>query len=174
MQAVTQLRLHKQLPLTDAETPTVNSIPSVVFCYDASSNYTIAAPTATDNCTIIALTYEITGATTRNGNGLEASGNFNTGTSTITWKAIDNAGNSKNTATTTVTTNNIVSVNIADVYAVNPGGNANTIYLGYGPSSLTLTATPSDGIPPYTYLWSNGATTNTISSKSFNSWVSRL
>lgn len=55
-----------------------------------------------------------------------------------------------------------MSLQIPDVYAVNPGGEKNTIYLGYGPSSLTLTAQPSCGniIPgeTYTYTWSNGAT----------------
>ncbi|SFC95134.1 heparin lyase I family protein [Flavobacterium phragmitis] len=146
----------------DSATPTLNAIASVSLCYDTSNNYTIPLATATDNCTINTVTYEITGATTRNGNGLDASGNFNVGQSSIKWTVTDNAGNS-NTATTTVTINNIFSSNISDVYAVNPGGNANTIYLGYGPSSLALTATPSNGIAPFTYLWSNGATANTIS-----------
>lgn len=144
--------------VTDSETPTVSSTASVSLCYDANANYTIPLATANDNCTIKSIIYEITGATTRTGNGLDASGNFNTGTSTITWTITDIAENSKK-AITTVTINNPVSGSIADVYAVNPGGKANTIYLGYGASSLTLTATPANGIAPYTYLWSNGATT---------------
>jgi hypothetical protein len=39
---------------------------------------------------------------------------------------------------------------------------ANTIYKGYGPQSITLTVALSGGTPPYSYLWSNGATTPTI------------
>jgi hypothetical protein len=154
--------ISQTVTVIDSEAPKVNAPASVVVCYDASGNYTIPLATATDNCTIATATYEVSGATTRNGNGMDASGNFNTGTSTITWKAIDNAGNS-NTATATVLVNNLITASIPDVYAVNPGGNANTIYLGYGPSSLTLTAIPSNGKGPYSYLWSTGATSNSIS-----------
>ena len=39
---------------------------------------------------------------------------------------------------------------------------ANTIYLGYGPQSVKLTASVLSGFPPYTYSWSNGATSNEI------------
>ncbi len=39
------------------------------------------------------------------------------------------------------------------------GHAANTIYLGYGPQSVTLSATANGGTPGYTYSWSNGATT---------------
>lgn len=39
------------------------------------------------------------------------------------------------------------------------GHDANTIYLGYGPQSVTLTASASGGTPGYTYSWSNGANT---------------
>ncbi|MFD2035059.1 LamG-like jellyroll fold domain-containing protein [Belliella marina] len=45
---------------------------------------------------------------------------------------------------------------IADVYAVQPGGVANTIYWGYGPDSLNLEAEVVGGIAPYTYQWSTG------------------
>jgi hypothetical protein len=83
------------------------------------------------------------------------------GVSTITWTITDNAGNT-NTAATTVTINSIITASIPDVYAVNPGGKANTIYLGYGPSSLTLNPTIVNGIAPYTYSWSTGATTKSI------------
>ena len=144
--------------VTDTEVPTVNSNPSVTLCHEASGNYNIPAATATDNCNVNSVTYQITGATARNGNGLDASGNFNVGTSTITWIVTDNTGNSS-TTTTTVTINSGISSSIADVYVVSPGGQANTIYLGYGPSSLTLTATATNGTAPYSYSWNNGATT---------------
>ena len=146
----------------DAQAPIASATASVNFCYDANAIYNIPNATATDNCNVNSVTYQITGATTRNGNGLDASGNFNIGNSTITWTVTDNAGNSSTTATT-ITINSEISANIPDVYAVNPGGQANTIYLGYGPSSLTLTATVLNGTAPYTYSWSSGATTaNTI------------
>ncbi|UWY26979.1 heparin lyase I family protein [Flavobacterium sp. TR2] len=150
------------ITVIDAQTPTVNSVASVVLCYESSGNYNIPLVTATDNCAIDTVTYIITGATTRSGNGLDASGNFNVGTSTITWTVTDNAGNNS-TSTSTVTINSQITAHIPDVYAVNPGGDANTIYLGYGPSSLTLSVLPSNGTAPFTYLWSNGATTDTIS-----------
>ena len=40
-----------------------------------------------------------------------------------------------------------------------PGQAANTIYLGYGPQSVTLTASVPAGLPPYTYSWSPGGST---------------
>jgi hypothetical protein len=38
----------------------------------------------------------------------------------------------------------------------------NTVYLGYGPQSVTLSTTVSEGFGPYTYSWSNGAATSAI------------
>jgi len=57
---------------------------------------------------------------------------------------------------------NTISVTIADVYAVSPGSQANTIYIGYGPASLTLTSNPSAGVAPYSYSWSTGSTNQSI------------
>lgn len=37
-----------------------------------------------------------------------------------------------------------------------------TLYIGYGPTSLILTAAVSGGSTPYSYLWSTGATTSSI------------
>jgi hypothetical protein len=53
------------------------------------------------------------------------------------------------------------------VFAVDPGGLPNTIYLGYGPTSLTLTVIPSGGTAPYHFSWSTGgATASTVVSPS--------
>lgn len=53
------------------------------------------------------------------------------------------------------------SVIIPDVYAVNPGGAVNTLYIGYGPTSLLLTAT-GNGTTLNNYKWSTDATTASI------------
>jgi hypothetical protein len=42
------------------------------------------------------------------------------------------------------------------------GQATNTIYLGYGPQSVSLTALVPTGFPPYTYVWTTGATSNSI------------
>jgi len=78
----------------------------------------------------------------------------------ITAKATDNNG--------AVTTSAVVNANVAcppiqlsipDVYAINPVTDAkNTLYLGYGPASLTIAA-QAEGGQGYTYSWSTGATT---------------
>ena len=42
------------------------------------------------------------------------------------------------------------------------GQSANTIYLGYGPQSVTLTASVPSEFPPYTFTWATNATGNSI------------
>ena len=144
----------------DLTAPVISCPGNVTTCYNLLNFYIIPQVTATDNCSNPQVSYTITGATSRTGNGKNASGFFNPGTSTIVWKAKD-LNNNISTCTTQVIINKIL-VNIPDVWAVNPGGQPNTIYLGYGPGSLTLTAQPSGGTAPYTFLWSNGATTPSI------------
>lgn len=129
-------------------------------CYNLLSLYSIPQLTATDNCFIASINYTITGATTRNGTGKNASGFFNPGVSNIVWTVKDARGNTS-TCTTQVTINKI-NITIPDVVTVNPGGSVNTIYLGYGPTSVTLTANATGGTGAYTYQWSNGATTPSI------------
>jgi hypothetical protein len=151
------------ITVTDNEAPLVNCpVVAQPLCNNAAGNYSIASMTASDNCGIASVAYSISGATSRSGNGYNASGTFATGSSTITWTVTDIHGNVSG-CTTTVVINAPMSANVADVYAVSPGGNANTIYLGYGAQSITLTASGSGGTPPYTYLWSNGATTQSTS-----------
>jgi hypothetical protein len=112
---------------------------------------------------VASITYNITGATQRAGTVADASGSFNVGVSTITWTVTDGHGN-QTTGSTTVTVNAPITASIADVYAVNQAvDNKNTLYIGYGPSSLAVSATPTGGTAPYTYKWSTGQTTASIS-----------
>ncbi|KAF2330647.1 chondroitinase family polysaccharide lyase [Flavobacterium daemonense] len=82
----------------------------------------------------------------------------------LTAKATDNDGAA--TTSTAVTVNVIcpsVQLSIPDVYAMNPAvDDANTIYIGYGPTSLTLNAMVQ-GNQDCTYSWNTGAQTPSIS-----------
>jgi hypothetical protein len=143
--------------VNDTEKPAISSCPVVpVLCHNISGTYNIPAITATDNCGAITYSYEIAGATNRLGNTNNASGAFNVGTNTITWTVKDGSNNSS-TCQTSVIVNPPVTASVADVYAVNPGGAVNTIYIGYGPTSLTLNAAVSGGTSPYSYKWTIGS-----------------
>jgi autotransporter-associated beta strand protein len=149
--------------VVDDQKPTVASPADQFFCYNQSGSYSVPSLTASDNCGVASINYIISGATSRSSNGPDASGAFNVGQSTITWTVIDIHGN-VNTATITVTVNAPVSANIRDVYAMNPAVDAkNTIYIGYGPTALTISVNASGGTTPYTYQWNNGATSQSIS-----------
>jgi hypothetical protein len=86
--------------VVDNTAPVVTAIANQTFCGTAGS-YTIPALSATDNCGVTSVTYAVTGATSRTGNGYNASGTFNAGTSTITWTVKD-AGNNTTTSSATV------------------------------------------------------------------------
>ena len=54
-------------------------------------------------------------------------------------------------------------VSIPPTFALASGTDANTVYIGYAPAShITLTAQPKYGSGNYSFLWSNGATTASI------------
>ena len=141
--------------------PVITTCPTVpVQCYNANGTYIIPAAIATDNCGVQSVSYVISGATSRSGNGNNASGAFNPGTSTIAWKATDVNGNTA-TCTTTVGVDR-VDATIADVYAsgINSSiGSPNTIYVGYGGSSVTLTAQAVSSLSSnsFTYKWTTGS-----------------
>jgi hypothetical protein len=144
--------------------PPALTLPSDQFyCYNTSGSYTIPALNASDNCGIGAVSYSVSGATARSGNGSDPSGLFNAGTSTITWTATDIHGN-VSTASAVVTVNGSITATIPDVYAMNPEvDEKNTLYLGYGPTSLNISVSPEGGTAPYTYSWNSGQTTQSIS-----------
>lgn len=147
--------------VTDTQKPVVTAPSNQFLCYNGNS-YTVPALSATDNCGIATVAYTITGATSRSGTGPNASGNFSVGLSTITWTITD-IHNNQTTATTTVTVNAALTVSIPDVYAVSQTVDVkNTLYVGYGPTSLTISATPAGGTAPYTYYWNTTKTTSAI------------
>ena len=147
-----------QVTVTDNLPPVVTAPLSQLFCNNTSGSYTVPPLHASDNCGIAAISYIVSGATTRSGSGTDASGEFATGQSTITYTVTDVHGNTS-TATTAVTVDPALSASIADVYALNAAVDLkNTIYLGYGPTSLTVTASPAGGTTPYTYRWNTGDT----------------
>jgi hypothetical protein len=56
-----------------------------------------------------------------------------------------------------------INVSIPDAFALASGVLPNTVYPAYAPaSSLTLQTNVSGGTGPYTYNWSNGATTSSV------------
>jgi hypothetical protein len=146
--------------VVDNEKPKITCPTVSVQCYNSSGTYTIPTLTASDNCAIQSTTFVISGATSRNGNGNNAGGAFNPGTSTIAWTVTDGSGNIS-TCSTTVKVDK-VDATIADVYASGITasiGAPNTIYVGYGGSSVTLTAQVSSNLSPnsYIYKWTTGS-----------------
>ena len=56
-----------------------------------------------------------------------------------------------------------ITASIPDAMTMTTGVNTNTVYIGYTPASdLTLSVQASGGTSPYSYSWSNGATTSSI------------
>lgn len=146
------------------QAPVITSCPTVSpFCKSSNNLYTIPAFTASSPCgKINSYSYSISGATTRSGNTNNASGTFNVGTSTITWAAMDDFGNTS-TCQTTVVVNANPTVTIPDAFAMSQGVLPNTVYIGYTPaSSITLTSNVSGGLPGYSYSWSTGSTASSI------------
>ena len=148
----------------DTTAPVITSYPVVpVQCYADSGAYIIPQIQATDNSGSVNITYSISGATMRSGAAADASGRFNEGVSTINWTVKDDRGNQAG-CQTTVTVNPRMSVSIPDVYAMNAAvDEKNTIYLGYGPTSLTISAIPAGGSSPYSYQWSSGQNMKSVS-----------
>ena len=148
------------ITVTDAEKPLIQAPAAQYFCATAS-NYTIPSPVYRDNCSLAGIMYSITGATVRSSTGDNASGLYNSGTSTITWRVLDMSGNAS-TATTTVHVSSSFQATINDSNALDQGVNANTVYKGYDPASSLELSVSTQGTGPYTYRWSNGATTPSI------------
>ncbi len=128
--------------VADTENPVIVCPANQVFCANTggNNNYTIPALTQTDNCGIASTTYVITGATTRTGNGTNASGAFAVGTSTVTYSVTDIHGN-VSTCSFTVRINPLP---IPTVQAASPN-----VFC----SEFTLTGSGNQN-GPFAYNWS--------------------
>lgn len=153
--------VEQSLSVVDNLPPVVTAPAAQAFC-SSNTDYQVPALVASDNTGVGAITYTITGATQRSGTGADASGTFAIGVSTITWTVSDNYNNSA-TASTTVEVYSPVQVTVPDVFALSPQATtANTLYIGFGPATLSLAATANGGTPAYQYAWNTGANTSSI------------
>ncbi|WP_207534539.1 T9SS type A sorting domain-containing protein [Desertivirga arenae] len=149
------------ITVKDTRKPELTTPAAQTFCF-SNAGYTLPVLQARDNCGIASMSYTISGATQRSGQNGDASGMFNAGTSTIEWLVTDLSGNIAKD-TTLVSVNSAFTAVIPDVYAGSSSTDQkNTLYLGYGSSSLSLTAVPDGGTAPYTYTWSNGEIASSI------------
>jgi fibronectin type 3 domain-containing protein len=68
-----------------------------------------------------------------------------------------------------------VTAAIPDVYVMNTTGIVkNTIYIGYGPATLTIEVRPTGGTAPYSYLWNTGQTISSIAVGSAATYTVRV
>ncbi len=134
--------------VNDHIAPTYVFPANIDFCQSSNGNYLIENLIAADNCAIASISYSISGASLRFGNGNDASGALNTGLNIITWTITDTHQNVTEFSSS-------INVNAAPVVSITTSS-ANAYC-----SEITLTATSStNGFN--TYLWSTGETTASI------------
>ena len=132
--------------------------------------------TATDNCAVTSLTYALTGATTGTGTTL-AGVVFNSGVTTVTWTALDAAGNDAICSFTVTVIDDLDPV-ITCPFAINANRNANTGVCNYTTvlTEFDATATDNCAVTSLTYALT-GATTGTgttLAGVMFNSGVTTV
>lgn len=135
--------------------PVVTCLPDLKFCYDSSGNYSIPEPEISGE--VRSIRYSIQGSTRRSGDGMDASGYFKPGNSSIIW-SVTGMNDQVITCTTAVLVSNPISVYIKPGLAHPQGAVPGEIYLGYGANSYRIVAIPAGNSGPYTYKWSDGST----------------
>ncbi len=86
-------QVQQQVTVTDNQLPAIQTPGNINLCKTSNNQYTIAAIGSNDNCGVASISYTITGATQRSGNGAQISGLFNEGVSTVKVMATDIHGN---------------------------------------------------------------------------------
>lgn len=129
--------------INDGQAPVLTPCPSNIVSCNNIASWT--PPTATDNCGQVTVT------------GTHTSGSqFPLGNTTVTYTATDNVGNSS-------TCSFVITVSLLSVAQSVSNFNGFNISCNGG-NNGSITVTPSNGLPPYTYQWSNGTSgTNSIS-----------
>ena len=134
------------ITVVDNIAPEFTLCPADIVIQPDSSNCnpyaTWNTPIATDNCAVTSLT-----------SNFQSGNSFPVGTTTVTYTAIDASGNTTTCSfDITVLANPLLVSAVADTFSCGfnitcPGGN-----------NGTATALPAGGCMPYSYLWSNGQT----------------
>lgn len=140
-----------------AQTITVQDVtaPSVTCPATASASCNTApaktgTATGADNCSPVAVNY--TDASTKSANSSNAS--YYDYTITRTWTIADVTGNT-NACNQVINVSEMrgAAIAVTPVNTINSNHNNYTIYLGYGPQSLTMAASVQGGISTKTYSW---------------------
>ena len=138
----------------DVEKPAIQIPEELEFCPNTDNDYELPLAEVSDNCSVASVTYTISGAAERDGSGVDASGYFSQGISYINWNVADAAGNVSQASTRVRVRRLLASVSAAP--PVFPGAEPNTLYQGFGPDSLLLTASVENDKAPFAYEWNTG------------------
>ncbi|MFK7923630.1 MAG: HYR domain-containing protein, partial [Bacteroidia bacterium] len=136
-----------RIKIFDAQSPTINGVvPFIEICEGEAFSYPM--PTASDNCA------NPTVVCTRS-DGLAVNDPYPVGQTTVSCYAEDASGMKSGTQSTIITVWASPSLSLS--------ASKDVVYYGYPPEGTT-TISPSiaSGTGPFTYAWSNGATTPSI------------
>lgn len=164
---------------------TDNQLPSFTTCVGSTQNvnvdvnecnYTVSGTgwdaVATDNCSVSSLLATLTGATTGSGLTTLNNVNFNVGTTTVTWTAMDGSGNTQTCIFNVVVTDNILPSFTSCGAVGNQTVNANAGLCTYTHPNNTWNAIATDNCSvsslSYTLTGVTTGTGTTLSGVTFN------
>jgi hypothetical protein len=148
-----------RIVVLDTIPPKISVADRIIVCNKPTSELKIPLLKIMDSCQVKTITYVLTGATSRMGTGMDASGVFNPGETLITWTVTDSSGNTSIIGLKVLVLDGNFNVKIPKAYQINAQqSQANTIYLSYANNTLRLTAYEPNSAKHH-YRWTNGDTT---------------